>query len=265
MQDSNRTLTMTKDDLERLICELDGMALSKFWSLNLTSSDIETVSVSNADQERWVTEIREVMKGDVRVKNHGLIVIWSDPVKLLINPPKFFSENVSEGSFELHAMKDIFKRQLTIGVVLLRLGYYAVGIFRGDKLAVSKSGSRYVHGRHKKGGSSQARFQRIRNKQAFEIYKKTCDITRGQFVPYERDIDHIFLGGESHVLGGFIDVCPYLHKHKRIIADKILEIRRPGQKALEGILRKIWTSRVVLYKWPHELTVQQVVNRSAVP
>ncbi len=263
MQGSKRTLTMTKDDLQRLIYEVDGMPLREFWSLNLTSSDIETVSVSNVDQERWITEIREVMKGDVRVKNHGLIVIWSDPVKLLINTPKFFSEKISEGCFELHSIKEIFKRQLTIGVVLLRLGYYAVGIFRGDELVVSKSGSRYVHGRHKKGGSSQARFQRIRNKQAFEIYKKTCEVTRGQFVPYERYIDHIFLGGESHVLGDFIDVCTYLHKHKRIVADKILEIRRPGQKALEGILRQIWTSRVVLYKWPHELPVQRIGDRSS--
>ena len=264
MQDSATTLTMTKDDLEGLIYKLDEMNFQNVWSLNLNaSSDIETVSIQDNDQERWAAEIREVLKSDVRTKSHGSIVFWSDLVKLIINPPVFFSENVSSGHFEFQSLKQIFKKQLTIGVVLLRLGYYAVGLFRGDRLIVSKSGSRYVHGRHKKGGSSQARFQRIRNKQAFEIYKKTCAISRKQFEPYEKDIDYIFLGGESHVLRRFIDACPYLSNHRDILSDKILEIRRPGHKVLEGILRKVWMSRVVLYRWPQELTVQQAVDRNS--
>jgi len=255
---------MTKDDLEGLIYGLGDMTFRKIWSLNLkSSSDIETVSILDNDQERWVAEIREVLKSDVRPKNYGSIVFWSDRVKLIISPPVFVLENVLKGSFEFQSIKQVFKKQFVVGVVLLRLGYYAVGIFRGDRLIVSKSGSRYVHGRHKKGGSSQARFQRIRNKQACEIYKKTCDITREQFGPYEKDMDHIFLGGESHVLGSFIDACPYLSKHKDILSDKILEVRRPGQKALEGILRKAWMSRVVLHTWSEEFPAQQVIDRGS--
>lgn len=266
MQESARTLTMTKDDLESLIYGLDEMNFRNVWSLSLkASSDMEMISIQDNDQERWASEIQEVLKRDLSAKSDGSIVFWSDFVKLIIIPPKFFFEDVSSGHFEFQSLKQVFKKQLTIGVVLLRLGYYAVGIFRGDRLVVSKSGSRYVHGRHKKGGSSQARFQRIRNKQAFEIYKKTCDITRKQFGPYEKAIDQIFLGGESHVLRSFIDACPYLSNHRDILSDKILEIRRPGHKVLEGILRKVWMSQVVLYRWPQELTVQQVVNRSAVP
>jgi hypothetical protein len=49
-------------------------------------------------------------------------------------------------------------RQRTVGVLLVRLGGHAAGVFEGTDLVDSKVGRRNVHGRHKKGGSSQKRF-----------------------------------------------------------------------------------------------------------
>src|SRR6185503_20294516 len=57
-------------------------------------------------------------------------------------------------------------RERTVGVVLVRLGGYAVGIFEGRELRASKVGSRLVHGRHRAGGSSANRFARRRQNQA---------------------------------------------------------------------------------------------------
>jgi hypothetical protein len=58
----------------------------------------------------------------------------------------------------------------TVGVLLVRLGGYAVGVFTGSPpdLAASKTGSRLVHGRSAAGGWSQQRFARRREKQAAE-------------------------------------------------------------------------------------------------
>jgi len=43
-----------------------------------------------------------------------------------------------------------------VAALLVRLGGYAVGVFEGERLVASKVGSRFVKGRHKKGGSSPA-------------------------------------------------------------------------------------------------------------
>ncbi|HEX6467577.1 MAG TPA: Vms1/Ankzf1 family peptidyl-tRNA hydrolase, partial [Streptosporangiaceae bacterium] len=42
-----------------------------------------------------------------------------------------------------------------VGVFLVRLGGYAVGAFDGERLVISKTGSRPVHGRSSAGGWSQ--------------------------------------------------------------------------------------------------------------
>jgi hypothetical protein len=56
----------------------------------------------------------------------------------------------------------------TVGVLLVRLGGYAVGVFSGapPRLLNSKAGSRPVHGRSAAGGWSQQRFARRRENQA---------------------------------------------------------------------------------------------------
>jgi Actinobacteria/chloroflexi VLRF1 release factor len=61
-------------------------------------------------------------------------------------------------------------RPRTVGVLLVRLGGYAAGVFTGSppELAASKTGSRPVHGRSAAGGWSQHRFARRREKQASE-------------------------------------------------------------------------------------------------
>jgi VLRF1 release factor-like protein len=58
-----------------------------------------------------------------------------------------------------------------VGVLLVRLGGYAAGVFTGSppsELAVHKTGSRLVHGRSAAGGWSQHRFARRREKQVRE-------------------------------------------------------------------------------------------------
>src|SRR5258708_2392182 len=57
-----------------------------------------------------------------------------------------------------------------VGVLLVRLGGYAAGVFAGypPALADAKVGSRPVHGRSAAGGWSQQRFARRREKQANE-------------------------------------------------------------------------------------------------
>jgi hypothetical protein len=49
-----------------------------------------------------------------------------------------------------------------VGVLLIRLGGFAAGVFEGEELVASKVGTRNVHGRHRAGGSSANRFRRRR-------------------------------------------------------------------------------------------------------
>ena len=74
-------------------------------------------------------------------------------------------------------------RPRRVGVLLVRLGGHAVGVFDGDRLAVSKVGSRQVHGRSAAGGWSQQRFARRREGQVRVALAAAADLAATLLVP----------------------------------------------------------------------------------
>jgi len=90
-----------------------------------------------------------------------------------------------------HAMAD-----RTVGVLLVRLGGYAAGVFTGTEpaLAASKVGSRLVHGRSAAGGTSQRRFARRRENQAHQALAAAADTAAAVFGPYAGRLDAVVLG-----------------------------------------------------------------------
>jgi hypothetical protein len=69
------------------------------------------------------------------------------------------------------------RKPRTVGVLLVRLGGFAAGVFTGypPVLGAAKVGSRLVHGRSAAGGWSQHRFARRREKQANEALSAAAD------------------------------------------------------------------------------------------
>lgn len=147
------------------------------------------------------------------------------------------------------AIRDLLAAPLKIGVVLIRLGRYAVGVLEGDTLIASMSGTRYVKNRHKAGGSSQRRFERSRERLIRELFDKTCRVARDTLSPHFESLDHVLLGGDKMVVRRFIERCDYLKKlEDRTLARRLL-VDRPSQRALEGMGREAWKSRVLVLKY----------------
>ena len=125
-------------------------------------------------------------------------------------------------------------------------GRFSVAVYRGRRLVTSKTDARYVKGRHSAGGTSQKRFERIRQGQINRIYDKACQAVEAQLGPYADQLDYIVLGGESFTLIGFWKSCPFLLRHEKIIQGRRLNVRDPKRDTLEQVGDMVWESRV----WP---------------
>jgi hypothetical protein len=83
-----------------------------------------------------------------------------------------------------------------VGVLLVRLGGYAAGVFEGTELRNSKVGSRHVQGRTAAGGWSQQRFARRRANQADQALEAAAETAARILVPVAGDLDALVVGGE---------------------------------------------------------------------
>ena len=175
----------------------------------------------------------------------GLAVFRSAGCAVAVAPP--FPPDAAHGAEGIDAapLLRMLDTEYRIGIVLLRLGRYAVGVLRGDSLAASKTGSRYVKSRHRKGGSSAGRFARSRERLVRELFDKCCEVTRSVFAPHEKSIDYVLLGGERHTLNAFRKRCGYVREFGDALLERVLEVERPGLRALQDIAPQVWSSGVV--------------------
>ncbi|MFO8101291.1 MAG: Vms1/Ankzf1 family peptidyl-tRNA hydrolase, partial [Dehalococcoidia bacterium] len=106
-------------------------------------------------------------------------------------------------------------------------------------------GTGLVHSRHKKGGSSQGRFERHREKQMESYFTRVCAHARTQLEPYETDIDYLVYGGERNTLLKFRRQCSYPGRFDSRTMDSLLDIRHPNRAALKASIENIWSSEVI--------------------
>ena len=111
---------------------------------------------------------------------------------------------------DLSALRAHIAKPVTVGVILLRLGYYAIGVANDGALLVTKSGSRYVRGKHRAGGQSASRFKRNREKWIREFFDEACEVARTRFAQAPGPIDWLAMGGDRQVLARFLKRCSSL-------------------------------------------------------
>jgi hypothetical protein len=135
----------------------------------------------------------------------------------------------------------------TVGVLLVRLGGYAAGIFTGASplLVASKVGSRLVHGRSAAGGTSQHRFARRREKQAREALEAAADCAAGVFGGYDRPLDAVVLGGDKRSMAALredVRLRPYF----ALAVERFLTVPDPRLAVLQGTPRLFRAIRINL-------------------
>ena len=87
-------------------------------------------------------------------------------------------------------------RDRRVGVLLVRRGGFAAGVFDGTRLAVSKVGTRHVQGRSAAGGWSQQRFARRREGQTRVALTAAADVAAAVLLPHCDGLDALVAGGD---------------------------------------------------------------------
>jgi peptide subunit release factor 1 (eRF1) len=136
----------------------------------------------------------------------------------------------------------------TVGVLLVRLGGYAAGVFSGSPpgLVDSKTGSRPVHGRSAAGGWSQQRFARRRENQAATALRAAADAAAEVFGRYGPDgLDAVVLGGDKRSAAGLADDAR-LEKYLAKATGRFLTVPDPRLAVLRDIPRAFLATRIRL-------------------
>jgi len=221
------------------------------------SEDIDMISVYAKPQNlSWIdsAKIPEETRGSLeRISKKlessiGIVFFsWGETINLILFPPFPVKKDeiILDKKFRTEQLKEIFEKDYRLGIVLMHLGEYAVGIFKGKRLILSKCGKRLVRGKHRKGGFSQARFSRIREIQANKFFNELYGVLRDRFKPHLKELDYVLYGGPKLTIKKFKKRNDFIKKLSEKTLERTLEVREVNKKSLERILSEVWKTKVL--------------------
>ena len=178
----------------------------------------------------------------------GSVIFWGAAQKNIILPPFPLKEKYITNGFETEPVLSLISKDYKIGIVLVRLGHFSVGVCQGEKLILHDSGTGLIHGRHRQGGSSAARFQRRRKDQTHHFLERVSEHLQETLEPYARTIDFFIYGGARVTILRLQKQCPFLAQFDNRLLPPLLDVEDPRFSVLEKAVPDIWSSKVTEWK-----------------
>jgi hypothetical protein len=174
--------------------------------------------------------------GAARIEAAGEVIV--------IRPPFGLSH---EGEYEVVRLEPLFDALAAdhvVAALLVRLGGYGVGVFEGERLVASKVGSRFVKGRHKKGGSSSGRFSRRRDEQARALFEEAAEVAARVLEPWRDRVEFVALGGDRTAVIGVLAASPELERLSERALSRFFTVREPRLAVLERLPYDLYSAEL---------------------
>ena len=179
----------------------------------------------------------------------GLAAFRIGNAGLAILPPFPMDATGLDAGINDQLLRALLASRFIVGVALVRLGRYAIAVYEGQELAVSKTDTRYVKSKHHAGGTSQQRFRRVRENQIHRLYVEASGVLERQWRPWVDRLDYVALGGEAATVNGFVKECDMLRRLAPITLQRRLDVREPNRAALDQVGATLYQCRAYPLRW----------------
>ena len=166
---------------------------------------------------------------------HGEVRIQTTDETIVVRPPFGLAHARVYKNVELGPLFEALDADHVVAALLVRLGGYAVGVFEGERLVASKVGSRFVKGRHKKGGSSANRFRRRREEQERALIDEAADTAATVLEPHRETVEFAALGGDRRAVDAVLAARPELAWVRDRALPRFFTVPEPRQRLLERL------------------------------
>ena len=173
----------------------------------------------------------------------GAVRIVAPAETITVRPPFGLAHAREYERVELAPLFEALDEDHLVAALLVRLGGYAVGVFEGEKLVASKVGSRFVKGKHKKGGSSQSRFRRRREEQARALIQEAGEVAASVLEPWRGRVEFVALGGDRKAVDEVLK-APQLAWLAEQALPRFFDVPEPRQRVLERLAYDLYAAEL---------------------
>ncbi len=175
----------------------------------------------------------------------GVVRISTESEELSVRPAFGLPHAGEYDIVHLGPLFDALGHHRCVAVLLASLGGYAVGVLDGETLVASKVGTRFVKGRHRKGGSSANRFRRRRDEQVRALLDDAAETAVAVLEPWRARAEFAALGGDRTAVDGTLARDPRLAWLGERAVPRFFPVPRPRLDALKRLPYDLYAAEVV--------------------
>jgi peptide chain release factor subunit 1 len=141
-----------------------------------------------------------------------------------------------DSQFFLEPLQEILEEKDIYGLAVLDRKEATIAILRGKRIDIVKTLTSGVPGKHKAGGQSQRRFDRLIDLAAHEFKKRIGEYINDAFLPLE-DLKGVIIGGPGHTKEEFVD-GDYLHHEIKQKIITTVDTSYTGEFGIREVIEK---------------------------
>ncbi|MCG3215268.1 MAG: peptide chain release factor aRF-1 [Candidatus Heimdallarchaeota archaeon] len=201
-----------------------------------TATNIKDKNTGKAVQAA-ISSIMSRMKNLSSPGENGLVIFCgitqSNKVEyFLINPPEQIGIKLylCDYVFHINHLKEMLESKKRYGLAIVARGGATIATIQGSRLNIIREEDSYVPGKHKMGGQSQARFQRLTEEAAQRWYTKVAGMMNEAYLE-DNPVEAIIIGGPA------LSKAQYL-ENKELdyrLREKVIGIYDVGYTGIVGI------------------------------
>lgn len=208
-------------------------------------SDLTRIHVQDA-----LSRIVEHLKLFKETPEHGLVIfcgavstgrgIGTEKIELYsVIPPKAVQVNFyrTDDHFWTDHLKNMLNDDKIIGILALDTQEAGLGILTGDRWEIIDRMTSGVAGKHRQGGQSARRFERLRENELNEYYHRVADHAKRVFID-QFSVKAIIVGGPGPTKENFIKE-EYLDYRLQNNVIETLDVSYSGEEGVREIIDKI--------------------------
>ena len=147
-----------------------------------------------------------------------------------------------DSKFFLEPLKEMLKEKKLYGLIVIDRREATVGLLKGKRIEVLDYDTSMVPGKHRQGGQSSVRFERLREIAIHEFYKKVGEMANEALLPYKDKLVGILIGGPSPTKEEFYE-GEYLHHE---LQNKVIGLFDVGYTDESGLYELVEKAKDVL-------------------
>ncbi|MFH0861658.1 MAG: peptide chain release factor aRF-1 [Candidatus Altiarchaeota archaeon] len=175
-----------------------------------------------------------------------------------IEPPEPISIRLyrCDKQFILDPLKDLIAHKDVYGLIALDNRMATIASLKGDRYVIHKKITSNYGGKHRAGGQSAVRFERLLREESHNMKKRIADAVNDIFLPNVKEVRGLIIGGPAATKEDFVK-GDYIHHElrKKIIAVKdttytdesgireLINASADDLKEVEMVRQKVWMQR----------------------